>query len=71
MQRINQIVLDLLENHTPTDISWKLDVSTAMVSTWKNKTNDFVPRLPVAAKLYHAYGKVVYPYAEQALKEYT
>lgn len=64
-------MLELLDiGNKPKDIASSLGVSEALISTWKNKDNDFVPRLPIAAKLYRAYGLVVYPYAEAALDTY-
>ena len=68
MQTINEVITDLLNaGNKPKDLAINLSVSEALISTWKNKDNDFVPRLPIAKKLYIQYGKVVYPYAKEAL----
>ncbi len=69
MQTINKVITDLIDKgHRTKDLAIRLDVSDALISTWKNKENDFVPRLPVAARIYKEYKRVVYPYAEEALK---
>ncbi len=69
MQTINKVITGLVANgHKPKDLATRLNVSEALISTWKNKDNDFVPRLPVAARIYKEYDRVVYPYAEDALK---
>ena len=71
MQTINQVIKELLDRGlSPKEIAESIGVSTAMVSVWKRKDNDFIPRLPIASNLYKAYGIVLYPYAEEALKDY-
>jgi len=71
MENINQVMKQLLATgEKPKDIADILGVTVAMISTWKNKENDFVPRLPVAAKIYKQYKYTVYPYAQEALENY-
>ena len=67
MYRINEVVRTLLKIHKPADIAKTLEVTEALISTWKNKENDFVPRLPIATKIYKHYGLITFPYAERAL----
>lgn len=62
---IIQRVLD--EGTSSKDIATTLGVSTAMISTWKNRKNDFVPRLPIAKIIYSTYNYITYPYAESSL----
>ena len=69
MRTIRDVILDTLsEENTPKMIAETLGVTEALVSTWKNKENDFCPRLRLAAKVYKYYGEVVFPYSEEALK---
>ena len=70
MVSINEAITKLLGNMKPIDLANDLEVSTAMISIWKNKENDFVPRLPVAAKIYQKFDIVVYPYDVIALQNY-
>ena len=62
-------VMEELEDRdfTPGQIADTLQVSKAMISTWKQKDNDFCPRLPIAKRIYNVYGIITYPYAEAAL----
>ncbi len=66
--RISTAISNILEFDTPAQISDKLNVSVAMVSTWKNKENDFTPRLPIAQKIYNEYQIEVWPYSLDALQ---
>lgn len=66
---INEVIESLLDDHKPAEIAEALGVSTALVSTWKNKENDFTPRVLVAARIYDLYDMVVFPYAEESLIE--
>jgi len=70
MQTINEVIVKILseEDNTPKTVAEVLGVTEALVSTWKNKDNDFCPRLRLAAKIYKQYGEVVFPYSEEALK---
>jgi hypothetical protein len=68
---INEAMVDLLNEHTRSKIAEELQVSTAMISIWLQKDNDFCPRINVAKRLYDVYNIVVYPYSEEALKAYT
>ena len=70
MVQINKAIHKLLDKYKPQEIADVLGVSTAMISTWKNKDNDFCPRLGVASKIYKAYNVIVYPYDESALESY-
>ena len=68
---INDTIKSIIDNGIkPSEIAEAIGVSEAMISTWKNKENDFVPRLPIAAKIYKKYKMVVYPYAREALENY-
>lgn len=66
---ISQVIELLLNDHKPAEIAEEIGVSQALVSTWKNKDNDFTPRVNVAARIYDRYEIVVFPYAEEALQE--
>jgi len=66
--RINAVIDNILRFDTPAQVAEKLNVSVAMVSTWKNKDNDFTPRLPVAQKIYNEYQIEVWPYSLDALQ---
>jgi len=67
-QRISEAVHTMLETDTPIEIADKIEVSSAMVSTWRNKENDFTPRLPVAMKIYANYSIEIWPYSLEALQ---
>ncbi len=64
---INKVIKNILEFDEPAEVADKLGVSTAMISTWKNKDNDFTPRLPIARKIYNEYSVEVWPYSTEAL----
>jgi transcriptional regulator with XRE-family HTH domain len=67
---INKAMIKLLnEGSTRMELADTLGVSPALISTWINKENDFVPRLNLARRIYHNYGIVIYPYAENAVAE--
>ena len=66
--RINTVVSNILDFDTPAQAAEKLKVSVAMISTWKNKDNDFTPRLPVAQNIYNEYQIEVWPYSLDALQ---
>ena len=69
MKTINIIINELINNgNSVKDIAEELEVSSALVSTWKNKDNDFVPRLPIATRIFKAYGYTTYPYDVRALR---
>ena len=69
MMTINEVITELLNIGTkPKDIAQQLGVSEALISTWKNKENDFVPRLKVARDIWDSYGYITYPYAQEALE---
>jgi len=68
MVYIGETIRELLLKHKPQEIADNLGVTTALISTWKNKENDFCPRVMVAARLYKHYGVTVYPFSEEALK---
>ena len=71
MQTISKIISTIRKTGTRSvGIATTLGVSEAMVSTWRNKDNDFVPRLYIASKIYKHYGYICYPYAEEALESY-
>ncbi len=70
MLSINEVITRLLDaGNKPKDLAINLSVSEALISTWKNKDNDFVPRLNIAKKIFSQYGMVVYPYAQEALDD--
>ncbi len=66
--RINTVIKNILRFDKPQQVADKLGVSTAMISTWKNKDNDFTPRLAIAIKIYQEYVIQVWPYDIRALE---
>ena len=67
---IQEVILDLLKcGKKPAEIADTVGVSSSMISIWRNKSNDFVPRLDIARKFYKEYGYTIYPYAEYALED--
>jgi hypothetical protein len=67
--KIHKVIEQLLKEYTPDDIAISVGVSNAMISTWKNKDNDFVPRLSLARKFWNKYSVVIYPYSEEAVRD--
>ena len=49
------------------EIATSVGVTDAMVSVWKNKKNDFCPRIDVAKKFFTNHGLQLYPYHKDAL----
>ena len=69
LKRIGEIVTELLATNKPAEIANTLEVSQAMVSTWKNLDNDYTPKFAVAQRLYREYGYQVWPYDLESLNE--
>ena len=67
LQHIGPVITKLTKLNKPQEIADNLQITPALISTWKQKDNDFCPRVGVAALLYKHYGMVIYPYAEEAL----
>ena len=71
-KNINRIITELrYKGLKPKIIAEQLGVSDAMISIWRNKDNDFVPRLPIARKIYKIYGFVTWPYSLKAVSNDT
>lgn len=68
MQYIRDVVFELLEDYTTKELVEELEITPALLSTWKQKDNDFCPRIGLATKIYKLSGHVVYPYDERALE---
>lgn len=66
---IYDIVDRLLQTRKAKELAEDLEVSTAMVSTWRNRDQDFIPRKEVAARIQGLYGYTAWPYSEIALKD--
>jgi len=64
---IKEAISGLLDNNTRGELAETLEVTSAMVSVWLQKDNDFCPRIGVAGRLYKHYGIVVFPYSKEAL----
>ena len=70
MVRIAIAINKLLDNgHKPKDIASNIEVSTPMISTWKDSENDFTPRFDKAKNMYKHYGIQIWPYSIEALEE--
>ncbi len=67
---IGPVITELTATYTPKEVAKTIGVTQAMISTWKQKDNDFCPRIGVASKIYANYNIVVYPYSEEALESY-
>ena len=67
MLHINDVINRLLQDNKVAQLCEKLQVSPAMISTWKNSTNDFTPRKEIAARIQGVYGHTTWPYSSIAL----
>ena len=65
---VGNVISKITTVEKPQVVAENLGVTTALISTWKQKDNDFCPRVGVAAKILKHYKMVVYPYSELALK---
>ena len=69
MKYIRDIIKMQLKKEDRKQIAHQLGVSTALISVWLNKDNDFCPRLDLARKIYKLYGEQTFPYALEALRD--
>ena len=65
--KIQNFVLQLLEDNKASEVAVKLGVSQPMVSQYKK--GGYNASLDVATKIYKDTGLVLFPFSEDALKE--
>ena len=62
--------IEIILNSNSRDVVMKdLEVSSPLISSWKNSTKDRIPHFKIAVRVYGIYDIVVYPYNESDLRD--
>ena len=66
---ISEAITIILDNNSRPIVMKDLDVSSPLISSWKNSPTDRIPHFKVAVKIFGIYDVVVYPYSESDLRD--
>ncbi len=66
---ISEAMTIILNGHERKEVMKALDVSSPLISSWKNAPKTRIPIFPIATRIYGIYNIVVYPYSESDLRD--